>query len=81
MDGATAVPGWRLSRNQEVVTLHVRDARDWADGVSARSLRGDTLLLDYSFFLHPTAIGHWGEMLFPLYRCVWLFLHPIPHEK
>eukprot|EP01026_Neomeris_dumetosa_P004514 TRINITY_DN1120_c0_g1_i7.p1 TRINITY_DN1120_c0_g1~~TRINITY_DN1120_c0_g1_i7.p1 ORF type:complete len:345 (-),score=39.36 TRINITY_DN1120_c0_g1_i7:207-1241(-) len=28
---------------------------------------GDTLWIDYIFYSHPTAIGHWGEMMFPLY--------------
>jgi hypothetical protein len=32
---------------------------------------GDTLLFDYIFFTHPTAIGHWWEMIAPLYR--WVF--------
>jgi protein O-GlcNAc transferase len=28
---------------------------------------GDTLLIDYAFFTHPTAIGHWWELAAPLY--------------
>ena len=28
---------------------------------------GDTILFDFIYFIHPTAIGHWWEMLGPLY--------------
>lgn len=28
---------------------------------------GDSLIFDFIFFIHPTAIGHWCEMMFPLF--------------
>ncbi len=28
---------------------------------------GDTILFDFIFFTHPTAIGHWWEMLAPVF--------------
>lgn len=28
---------------------------------------GDTIIFDFVYFIHPTAIGHWWEMLGPLF--------------
>jgi protein O-GlcNAc transferase len=61
------VPSWRWSKNHEVTTLHVADARAWLRHTSWRVVPGDTLLVDYIFFVHPTAIGHWWELLGPLF--------------
>lgn len=54
---------------QEIRALHFSDARAFAGAVKWRVVTGDTLLFDYIFFTHPTAIGHWWEMIAPLYRC------------
>jgi protein O-GlcNAc transferase len=67
VDGNKTVPSWRFSRNQELTTLHVHNASAFADSVSWRLVRGDTLLFDYIYFIHPTAIGHWWEMVAPLF--------------
>jgi hypothetical protein len=67
VDGDAHVPSWKFSRNQEIVTLHVDDAATFLDSVKWRLVRGDTLLFDFIYFIHPTAIGHWWEMLGPLY--------------
>lgn len=53
---------------QEITTLHVADAAAFAASVRWRAVPGDTLLFDYIYFTHPTAIGHWWEMVAPLYR-------------
>lgn len=34
VDGPMSVPNWRFSRNQEIVTLHVQDVRNFTDSVS-----------------------------------------------
>lgn len=67
VDGETYIPSWKFSRNQEIVTLHVHNASDFLKPVSYRVIPGDTILFDFIFFIHPTAIGHWWEMLGPLY--------------
>lgn len=40
--------------------LNVRNALRWAEAVDARMAPGDTAVIDYVFFLHPTAIGAGG---------------------
>jgi hypothetical protein len=67
VDGNKTVPSWRFSRNQELTTLHVHNATAFANSVNWRLVRGDTLLFDYIYFIHPTAIGHWWEMVAPLF--------------
>lgn len=67
VDGPTAVDSWKMTRNQDLNVLHVNDAKAFADGVDARIVTGDTLIFDFIYFLHPTAIGHWCEMMFPLF--------------
>ncbi|GBF94574.1 hypothetical protein Rsub_06689 [Raphidocelis subcapitata] len=62
VDGPKHVAAWRFSRNQEISPLHVESARAFANAVAWRAVPGDTLLFDYAFFTHPTAIGHWWEM-------------------
>ncbi|KAJ9523194.1 hypothetical protein QJQ45_023985 [Haematococcus lacustris] len=59
VDGPMAIPTWRFSRNQEVVALHVQDVAAFMQGVEWRVIPGDTILFDFVFFIHPTAIGHW----------------------
>ncbi|GLI68019.1 hypothetical protein VaNZ11_012320 [Volvox africanus] len=67
VDGELFIPSWRFSRNQEVVPFHVLNATEFIDSVKWRLVPGDTILFDFIFFIHPTAIGHWWEMLGPLY--------------
>jgi hypothetical protein len=62
-----ALPPFRASRNVEVSALRVRSAAEFARSVRWRAVPGDTLVLDYVYFVHPTAIGHWWEMLAPFY--------------
>lgn len=70
VDGDLYIPSWRFSRNQEVVPLHVHNATDFVNAVNWRLVPGDTILFDFIFFIHPTAIGHWWEMLGPLYSAL-----------
>lgn len=67
VDGDRQVASWKFSKNQEVTTLHVKDAQHWTSTAKWRAVTGDTLLFDYIFFVHPTAIGHWWEMMGPLF--------------
>jgi protein O-GlcNAc transferase len=61
------VPSWKWSKNHEITTLHVHDAKQWLQHTSWKVVPGDTLLFDFIFFVHPTAIGHWWELLGPLF--------------
>lgn len=70
VDGGRTVRPWRLSRNHEVTPLHVASAESWTRGVRWTLVPGTTLLLDYTFFTHPTAIGHWWEIVAPLFSAM-----------
>ncbi len=61
---------WQLGRNRQGTTLSVADAAEFAASVQARVVPGETVLLDWVFFMHPTALGHWLEALMPLFRQV-----------
>jgi hypothetical protein len=50
-----------MSRNLRLVPLAVADAAAFARAAAPRVARGTTLLLDYPFYRHPGAIGHWAE--------------------
>lgn len=67
VDGPKPVDSWKMTRNQELNVLHVKSAKDFVANTDVRVVKGDTLVFDFVYFLHPTAIGHWCEMLFPLY--------------
>ena len=45
--------GWPLTRNQELSVLHVDSAFDFTKTIDWRVVRGDTLILDFVYFLHP----------------------------
>jgi len=59
--------GWALSRHVAARPLRAGmgpgPGSAWARAVSpaAAFIPGTAALLDYRFFLHPTAIGHWAE--------------------
>lgn len=61
---------WQLGRNRQGTTLSVADAAEFASAVQAGVVPGETVLLDWVFFMHPTALGHWLEALMPLFRRV-----------
>ncbi|GAX80047.1 hypothetical protein CEUSTIGMA_g7486.t1 [Chlamydomonas eustigma] len=67
VDGPDFISNWRFSRNQEISTIHVEDAWDFVDSVKWSVIPGDTIIFDFIYFVHPTAIGHWWEMLGPLF--------------
>ncbi|KAK9813868.1 hypothetical protein WJX73_002532 [Symbiochloris irregularis] len=67
VDGDKPVDGWMLTRNQALNVLHMNNATTFAGGLDARVITGDTLIFDFIYFVHPTAIGHWSEMMFPLF--------------
>ncbi|KAL0050159.1 hypothetical protein WJX82_005404 [Trebouxia sp. C0006] len=67
VDGPAAVAPWKMTRNQDLNVVHVDDANQWAAPLDAKVVSGDTLIFDFVYFLHPTAIGHWSEMMFPLF--------------
>jgi hypothetical protein len=49
----------KISRNHQLTTLHVANATEWLQNTKHRIVTGDTILFDYIFYVHPTAIGHW----------------------
>lgn len=51
----------KISRNQQLNTLHVKNVTEWLQNTNHKVVRGDTLFFDYIFFIHPTAIGHWCD--------------------
>lgn len=59
VEGTTFVSNIKISRNQEITCIHVRNASEWVANTVHRVVRKDTLLFDYIYFIHPTAIGHW----------------------
>lgn len=42
-----------MSRNQEINVIHVDDVMAFIDDVDHRIVSNDTLIFDYTFFLHP----------------------------
>ena len=44
---------WKLTRNQELNIMHVKDARQFVGSTPHRVVPGDTLVFDFVFFLHP----------------------------
>lgn len=67
VDGPNTVDPWEMTRNQHLQVLHVDSVPEFVRSTRHHVIPGDTLIFDFVFFLHPTAIGHWSEMLFPLF--------------
>lgn len=44
---------------------------DFAASVRARVVPGETAALDFPFWMHSTALGHWLEAVLPLFRSGW----------
>ena len=56
-----------LSSNINLYTIPVENVTSFVRNTkSSRYVRGETVLIDFSYFVHPTAIGHWLEYLLPL---------------
>ena len=56
-----------LSSNINLYTIAVENITAFVENTkSARFVRGETVMLDFSYFVHPTAIGHWLEYLLPV---------------
>ncbi len=50
-----------MTRNQKLHVLHVDSAQAFADGLKLQHVRGDTLLFDFVYFLHP--VSHSSKLL------------------
>lgn len=48
---------WKMTKNQELNTLHVRNATAFVASTRHAVVPGDTLLADFIFFLHPVRLG------------------------
>ncbi len=44
---------WKMTRNQDLNVLHVNSASEFTNTVDARVVKGDTLIFDFVYFLHP----------------------------
>ncbi|GMH43593.1 hypothetical protein BSKO_11515 [Bryopsis sp. KO-2023] len=66
-DSKTMMPSFMATRNVEITTLQMKSPSRFIDAVKWRGVPGNTLFLDYTFYLHPGAIGHWLEILLPLF--------------
>lgn len=66
VDAADTKEGKTLSSNIDFVTLVVHDVRMFELNTKMRFVPGETVMIDFSYFIHPTAIGHWLEYLLPL---------------
>lgn len=44
---------WKLTRNQELNIMHVDNASRFLSSVDHFVVRGDTLVFDFVFFMHP----------------------------
>lgn len=56
-----------FSQNMGISKLPVKDVSAYLDNLHAAWVNGTTLWLDYSFPAFPENIGHWLEMLLPVY--------------
>ena len=58
-----------MTRNQKLHVLHVDSAQAFAEGQALQYVRGDTLLFDFVYFLHPVCPAP-SDMtwLFPIHR-------------
>ena len=68
VDGPEPVTPWKMTRNQDLNVLHVDSAAKWADSLKAlRVVRGDTLVFDFVYFLHPVStLVPWSSVLLVL---------------
>jgi hypothetical protein len=48
---------WKMTRNQELNVLHVKNSTEFAKGIDARIVSSDTLIFDFIYFLHPVRIN------------------------
>jgi hypothetical protein len=48
----------------------VRDAASFPSQADSTIVPGSTVLIDFLYFIHPTAIGHWLEHLMPLVSAI-----------
>ena len=60
------VENTKLSTNIDLLKLVVHDVANFSRSIDVRYVKGETALIDFSYFIHPTAIGHWLEYLLPL---------------
>ena len=62
---------WKMTRNQDLNVLHVDSAAKWADSLKAlRVVRGDTLVFDFVYFLHPVStVVPWSSVPWSDARC------------
>ena len=56
-----------LSQNMALTKLPVRSVPAFLGNLATSWVNGTTLFLDYAFPTHPDNLGHWMELLLPVY--------------
>jgi hypothetical protein len=54
-----------VTRDVTLASINVVSAAAWPSTIAADVVPGLTLFIDFVYFIHPTAIGHWLEHLLP----------------
>eukprot|EP00889_Picochlorum_renovo_P003349 jgi/Picre1/30379/NNA_005743.t1 len=57
---------FKISSNIDMYALVVNNTERFKENVNVTYIKGDVALVDFSYFTHPTAIGHWLEYLLPM---------------
>ncbi|WPT11880.1 hypothetical protein PSENEW3n2_00005380 [Picochlorum sp. SENEW3] len=57
---------FKISSNIDMYALVVNNTECFKENVNVTYIKGDVALVDFSYFTHPTAIGHWLEYLLPM---------------
>ena len=62
----TRTSPFKISSNMDMYTLVVKNTERFKENVNVTYIKGDVAMVDFSYFTHPTAIGHWLEYLLPM---------------
>mmetsp|Transcript_33697 Transcript_33697/g.95336 ORF Transcript_33697/g.95336 Transcript_33697/m.95336 type:complete len:574 (+) Transcript_33697:210-1931(+) len=67
VDGPIPGGSFALTKHVIIDSLHVISPKAWLSTVDWVVVPGESVVLDFPFLGHPTAIGHWPELMAPLY--------------
>lgn len=57
-----------MSSNQKIIPFPAVDAAAFVKNIKASRLAGNTLVLDFPFAAFPDNLGHWAELMVPIYN-------------
>ncbi|KAH7622038.1 hypothetical protein Ndes2526B_g02863 [Nannochloris sp. 'desiccata'] len=66
-DGMDSIP---MTRDITLYPLVIHNVSLFPSQVNSRIVPDSTVLIDFLYFIHPTAIGHWLEHLMPLVSAI-----------